>query len=202
MTLTPRHRQTLAMFEEFGWHEASVDQAMTLPVGSWAQRQTGKKGLTSGDLSVYDSKHHEMLTLFAIRVGVTASRIRGLSAVERADILADVVMSRGAEFAQEFVDFACRRTMRRLDDDLSRYGATAVLLVTRRDVPLPKSEDYFNDWTLIVSRVIFHNNKELPGERYFPSEELLFASMKEHIQQAVPSGIKISGPFREIIDQA
>ena len=202
MTLTPRHRQTLAMFEEFGWHEASVDQAMTLPVGSWAQRQTGKKGLTSGDLSVYDSKHHEMLTLFAIRVGVTASRIRGLSAVERADILADVVMSRGAEFAQEFVDFACRRTMRRLDDDLSRYGATAVLLVTRGDVPLPKSEDYFNDWTLIVSRVIFHNNKELPGERYFPSEELLFASMKEHIQQAVPSGIKISGPFREIIDQA
>lgn len=202
MTLTPRHRQTLAMFEEFGWHKAPIEAATTLPVGSWSQRETGKRGLTSGSFEVFDRKYHTMLTLFAIRVGVPATRLRNLGIVEQSEIMADVILTRGEEFTQRFVDLSCRRSMRKLDDDLSKFGGVVLWLVLRGDVPMPRNEDYFNDWAVAASRILLHSETELPAERYLPGTELIEASLREHVLEAVPSGIKISGPFRDLIDHA
>lgn len=87
----------------------------------------------------------EMMSLLAVRVGVSALRsatlLTGFSGRFPAHVTADVVATRGAEFAEEFV---------RKGIDESRWlgvdSAALRILVARFDLPIPRNVPYAAAW--------------------------------------------------------
>ncbi|MCL2091909.1 MAG: hypothetical protein FWH11_12060 [Micrococcales bacterium] len=91
MTKNPRLDEAVAIFKELGWADATYADALTLPLGTDAQRKVALTGLRSGDwvraeienlLGVEPDTFRSgelpdltlMLWLFAVRVGVDAKR--------------------------------------------------------------------------------------------------------------------------------
>ncbi|MFV0534459.1 MAG: hypothetical protein ACK5MR_12490 [Cumulibacter sp.] len=168
--------------------------AASLPIGTPEQQATALKGLRSGDWldfrELWDDPASDlqggdawrMVSLFAVRVGVTAARAIKV-AVEMGgsfppDVVADVVATRGAQFAGEFGTRGLNG--RRW---LKADAATLRLLVARFDLPIPQNIQYLTRWfrtaALELALVTPRGDEAMPEPG---TSEHRFA---EHVENAV-----------------
>lgn len=164
---TAQHRAALdaaiAVFRDLGWVDARSEDAATLPMGTPEQQRTALAGLRSGEWSGDDPEDPRglrwvswigrdidagMLTVFAIRSGVTAQR-----AVDRVSrqhsasptVLAEVVRGRGDGFVREFTERALAHGIR----GAGSHGLMILILrfVHEQGFPVPENPGYLELWT-------------------------------------------------------
>lgn len=87
MTLPAPLIAAIEVFRELGWHEASPEQIMDLPLGTPEQQRVAKTGLAKGEWGAFGQigertygwiswvdVDEDMLGAFAVRVGVPVKR--------------------------------------------------------------------------------------------------------------------------------
>lgn len=182
------------VFRELGWPGATVDEAATLPIGTDQQQATALNGLRTGtwlefeelwddpasDLQGGDCE--KLLSLFAVRVGVSASRARkvltGMPVMIPANVIAEVVATRGAEFAGEFVAAAQDgRRWLRVDPAAVRP------LVARFDLPIPRNTQYAFAWSRAAARELGLDSPR--DEDAASSPDVSQHRFAEHVEAAI-----------------
>ncbi|MCL2423774.1 MAG: hypothetical protein FWD11_07795 [Micrococcales bacterium] len=191
MTKNPHLDDAVAIFTELGWDRAAYADAPTLPLGTPQQRKAALAGLRTGG---QEDVSEAMLTLFAIRVGVTASRAASLlqpdmmtSDQSKApdDVLAAVAGQRGPQFVQQLVDQMSR----------SELGAwwnyrALVRMVFAHDLPVPQRLPYLQAWVDVAHEVLFGGSVFFGEPPLGPDDEVLAATrFVEHVRAAVAIGV-------------
>jgi len=175
------------VFRELGWSGAGLDEIMTLPLGTPAQRRVAKAGLAKGawgGIEQLDERSWgwrssvdvdtDLLGAFAVRVGVTARRAaeifpRGLSPRIQGELLAE----RGADFVAAFV----RGGRRALWE-----SAGIVYAMALTGAETPSDPDYLERWAGIAVGAMGEQGEvpaDIIGARYRDSLTAL-------LQGAVP----------------
>ena len=163
--ITARTAAAVAVFTDLGWASASLADALSLPLGTPEQQRVARDGLASGEwgeMGVVEPADvwawirwvdvdPDLLTAFAVRVGVDARRaariLREAYAVDD-ELAARLVESRGPQFAARFVAEACRSGRRAGEHSTSDHAGAMVRLVDRCDLPVPDDVEYLKDWSV------------------------------------------------------
>ena len=146
--MSSRIEKAVEIYRALGWEDASAEEVLNLPAITSDQKRTALAGLKSGDWFEYKEIDNgwEMvkivdtdlnrLALFAIEVGVDARRA---AAVLRTadDTALEIISRRGAEYAADFITFACTARRRMWEHSLSAFGALVVRLVDRFQLKVP-----------------------------------------------------------------
>lgn len=159
----PKLRAALEIFTELGWHKATGADAPGLSLGSPQQRRTAKAGLSGGAwdawtevgpdsfsfVSLLGPVDPAALALFAIRVGVDARRAANLyqlSKVVGPDDLLRVLVTRGQEFAEAYIDASSQRSRRMGEHTPTWSAALCLALGEAFDLPVPAHVEHLKDW--------------------------------------------------------
>ena len=209
----PGLEAAVQVFKDLGWADATPDQVMSLPLGTKEQQRTASDGLSTGDWGTWGQlspTHYgylwrvdadeTMLALFAIRVGVDAGRavevLEGLN-VNNELVLA-VVEERGAEFAGAFIEAACTPGRRRLEHELSVYGAVAVCLVAQLDMPVPANVEYVKDWAAQVALSLGLIPATGRNDSPLPDRTALRDGFAQHVRVGIAVRAPATGPFADV----
>ena len=159
--------RSLELFRDLGWADAPQAIALDLPIGTEVQRREARVGLQRGDWdvwvtegntltreSVVGATDHGMLALFAIRVGADARRaeaVLGGPGSVPDQLAADVLATRGPDFALAFTSRACRSNRRPWEHATSVHAGRAVRLVHHHELPVPESVEYLKGVLLVAA---------------------------------------------------
>lgn len=192
---TPALTAALEVFRELGWHRARPEQALELGLGTAEQRKIAVAGLRSGPWGGYEpvppaedpvrgtgsqalawaswvGSDAGMLTLFAIRLGITARRAGELmhhTGPLAPDIVVAVLAERGEAFANAVIATG------------QVPPPVAVRLVIALELPVPAAGDYPSLWARWGAWQLSPRQHGQPrGE-----ERLLAAKFVEHVEVAV-----------------
>lgn len=183
MKTNPHLTDALAIFTALGWHHASLEQALTLPLGSPEQQATALAGLRSGDWGSFGklgphrygyrslvTVDETMLLLFAIRVGISAKRIIELVRLGYSEVLLPVIESRGEQFVSSFITESIKK---------NRWANQyAVELVLRNNLPVPHNAFYLDSWAAFAEAGLSnHATADQPP----PIASLVQRSFREHL---------------------
>lgn len=213
MSINPKLAHAIAIFQELGWDNATEAEATTLPLGSTEQRKQALAGLRTGELATFGEiapntygtiTHHQvdsaMLTLFAIRLGITANRAAQMLTRQQPAPLFAVIQQRDDTFAENFVAAVCRSNRRAWTHSLSSYGDIAVNLVIDRKLPIPENLEYFKDWAAITAHVLAGEKLEHTSyELLLPELKALRASFRQHLTKGIAIGVPATGPFGSLV---
>lgn len=217
MKLNPRLDEAVEIFRELGWDKADVADAPTLPLGTKGQQKAALAGLKSGDWGEFGKigpnsygwisavgVDRSMLALFALRLGVDASRAASLLSVTDDTALARCVAQRGEAYAVRFIGQVCRPSQRTFEHSLSIYGAVAVWLVCEMGLAVPDNVEYLKDWAVLTLAALTGDVAEIPRpeDREFPNLDDLRPSFDEHWRAALQSGVPMTGPFGKLLSAA
>ncbi|MCO6550828.1 MAG: hypothetical protein J6580_09120 [Gilliamella sp.] len=140
-----------AIFTSLNWNNVTADNILQQPLGSKEQQKIALLGLKSGKWGDYVKVGNAFqwqdyvkcnkayLALYAIRIGVSVSRALKLAHYTYSSLLLPVIIERGENYAQNFVQQASAPT------DL------AVQLVDRLNLIIPENQNYIGDWTLYAA---------------------------------------------------
>ena len=187
---SPALLAAIEVFHELGWPDAQLQDVATLPLGSEQQRAIALKGLRSGDwqndTDLID-RERALLTLFAVRVGVTASRalklMTGLRGRVQPSVLAAAIASRGREFSGQVTELAYRGSQYVWD-----FPATVRLLVTELDLPLPRNSWYTWQWSAAVAIDLGLHERRRTDVEDLPSFASAERRFTEHVELAIDLG--------------
>ncbi|GAA1321281.1 DUF6493 family protein [Leucobacter albus] len=212
--------QSVTVFRELGWPGAAPADALTLPTGTPEQQRLAVSGLKSGEWGAFeafdpttygwrswlgDDINAGMLALFAIRMGVAARRavavLPGSGALSD-ELVTAVIASRGAEYAQSFVQHAARGGGRMWIDATSRFAGTTVRLVHQFELPVPAQLDYLRDWAVYALGAPANEGWLQPRDRGAIEPEVLAPRFREHAEIAVAAGLSVTGPFGLLVPAA
>lgn len=213
MSINPKLAHAIAIFQELGWDNTTEAEAATLPLGTTEQQKQALAGLRTGELATFGEiapntygsiPHHKvdpaMLTLFAIRLGITANRAAQMLTDQQHAPLLAVIQQRGDTFAENFVAAVCRSNRRAWTHSLSRYGDIAVNLVIDSKLPLPENLEYFKDWAAITAHVLAGEKLEHTStELLLPELKALRASFRQHLTKGIAIGVPATGPFGSLV---
>ncbi|MCO6516634.1 MAG: hypothetical protein J6586_09120, partial [Snodgrassella sp.] len=140
-----------AIFTSLNWNNVTADNILQQPLGSKEQQKIALLGLKNGKWGDYVKVGNAFqwqdyvkcnkayLALYAIRIGVSVSRALKLAHYTYSSLLLPVIIERGENYAQNFVQQASAPT------DL------AVQLVDRLNLVIPKNQNYIGGWTLYAA---------------------------------------------------
>ncbi|OCG39463.1 hypothetical protein A9G29_08965 [Gilliamella sp. Fer2-1] len=140
-----------AIFTSLNWNNVTPDNILQQPLGSKEQQKIALSGLKSGEwdgyvrrgdsfeLQDYVKCNKAYLVLYAIRIGVSASRALKLVRYAHSSLLLPVIMARGENYAQKFVQSASAPT------DL------VAQLVDQLNLAIPENPNYISNWTLYAA---------------------------------------------------
>ncbi len=217
MKLNPRLDEAIEIFRELGWAEADVADAPTLPLGTKEQQKVALAGLRTGDWGEYGkirsnvygwisavSVNETMLALFALRLGVDASRTASRLWETDDVVLARCVAQRGETYAAKFIDQVCTPRLRPFEHSLSAHGEAAVRLVCDLGLPVPEKIDYLKDWAVVALAALTGDVAEIArsDDRALPTLEELRPSFDEHWRAALHSGVPMTGPLGKLLSAA
>jgi hypothetical protein len=139
------------IFTSLNWNNVTADNILQQSLGSKEQQKIALLGLKSGKWGDYVKVGNTFvwqdyvkcnkayLALYAIRIGVSVSRALKLAHYTYSSLLLPVIIERGENYAQNFVQQASAPT------DL------AVQLVDRLNLVIPKNQNYIDGWTLYAA---------------------------------------------------
>ena len=207
--MNPKLKEAIAIFKELGWEKATPENILDLPTGTPEQRKTALEGLKSGQLGdfieesrTYRWKTHfgvnqEVLTLFAIRVGATASRAKTLlsSSWDRnfGDAKIKVIASRGDKFASTLVDSWYGNNTE------GTFRDTPVRLVLALDLDIPQKIGYFTDWAMLAFEALsLTPNRWIDPDGKWLTPATIEARFAEHIRSGLVVNTPLTGNFGEV----
>ncbi|MFK4791693.1 hypothetical protein [Microbacterium sp. ZW T5_56] len=198
--------ESLRLFRELGWEDATNDDVLTLPLGTALQQKTAKAGLLTGEWSSLgqtgDSSwgwiNHvgvdtDRLGAFAIRLGVPVKRAlevfpTGLTVAAQGEFLA----SCGEQFVTQFLNQ--RRARMRF------AGAIAYAISRAPDIAVPNDIGYLESWATRADSTIRVADGETTGfpENLLPYDTVA-ARFADHLRAALTSGVTTSGNWIGVI---
>lgn len=209
--MTDALARSLELFRELGWDGAPLADAPALPIGTEAQQREARAGLRRGDwnewaehdggfvrASLVGETDHGMLALFAIRTGVDARRAEDLlggAGTVPDELAAEVLATRGPEFATAFVARACRSNRRAWEHSTSVHAGRAVRLVHHHELPVPESVEYLKDWSVYAALALGEEAELFPQDRGAIDAEFLRPRFAEHVRVGIAVGAPATGPF-------
>jgi len=209
--MTDALTRSLELFRELGWADAPIADAPMLPIGTEAQQREARAGLRRGHwtewaehdggfvrTSLVGDADHGMLALFAIRTGIDARRaedVLGGAGTVPDELAAEVLASRGAEFATTFVARACRSNRRTWEHSSSVHAGRAVRLVHRHGLPVPESVEYLKDWSVYAALALGEEAELFPNDRGPIDADLIRSRFVEHVRTGIAVGAPATGPF-------
>lgn len=211
--MSSRIEKAVEIYRALGWEDASAEEVLNLPAITSDQKRTALAGLKSGDWFDYKETDNgwEMvkivdtdlnrLALFAIEVGVDARRAADV--LRTADDTAlEIISRRGAEYAADFITFACTARRRMWEHSLSAFGNLAVRLVDRFQLKVPESIEYMKDWSACAAHALglsaelqFQKLADLPGLT------LISRRFAEHIRVGAALNMPVTGPFGQVFPE-
>ncbi|MCL2223745.1 MAG: hypothetical protein FWB96_02120 [Defluviitaleaceae bacterium] len=196
-------KKAVEIFKELGWEGVSPENVLDLPLGTAEQKKAALEGLKSGDFGEYvvngnnysykpffTPEYLDKLTIFAIRVGVTAPRSRDMLNWFHAnkEMLFAVVKARGAKFSRDFVNAACAWGFFSWADYASETGSiyTLMCMVNELLEEVPQNTNYLTAWAQCAAAALGIND----GERFAmhqkaPDVSLIEKRFEEHIRVGV-----------------
>ena len=211
--MSSRIEKAVEIYRALGWEDASAEEVLNLPAITSDQKRTALAGLKSGDWFDYKETDNgwEMvkivdtdlnrLALFAIEVGVDARRAADV--LRTADDTAlEIISRRGAEYAADFITFACTARRRMWEHSLSAFGNLAVRLVDRFQLKVPESIEYMKDWSACAAHAL-----GLAAELQFqkpadlPDLALISRRFAEHIRVGATLNMPVTGPFGQVFPE-
>ncbi|KRC62496.1 hypothetical protein ASE14_01275 [Agromyces sp. Root81] len=213
--MTDALARSLELFRDLGWADAAQTDALELPVGTEAQRREARAGLLRGDWDMWVSEgntlsresmvggaDHGMLALFAIRVGADARRaeaVLGGPGSVPDQLAAEVLATRGPEFAIAFTSRACRSNRRPWEHATSVHAGRAVRLVHHHELPVPEGVEYLKDWAVYAAVALGLEAELYPAGRGAIDAEVIRARFVDHLRTGVAVGAPATGPFGRVI---
>lgn len=195
------------IFKTLGWENLTAENILQLPIGTPEQQKIALQGLQKGEwleLVKIEGKKYQWkteriidvelypLALFAIRIGVSASRASQIGYLIKAEMIsAQVIAERGAGFAAEFI-------LRTSKNRIWMMAGVNVYLVHNMVLEIPKTVDYLKDWALFAEICLGLPVDENNAQRVFFPVEILRPRILEHIQLAVELGLPATGPFGRV----
>lgn len=218
MSIHPQLRDAEQVFRELGWEGASLEDALTLPLGTKEQQKRALAGLRGGEWDEVEYENRPglgthlrrkslltvdgaLLAIFAIRVGVSPTRTLELLRWIPQDYRFPLMSQRSPASRRRFVTAACRPTQRLWEDDLSTYGELAVALVIRGNLDLPDDVHYFRDWAYIAARLLPTVLTSNDPPKILTLPEIL-PSFGAHLPAAIALSVSATGPFGLVIPAA
>lgn len=206
MTVSPKLAAAIDVFVELGWASAPLADAETLPLGTSEQRRVARMGLSSdawGDFAeTADGSYgwtswievdHTMLALFALRVGVSATRVAQLfqfnTTVDDA-ILTRLLAARGPRFAEDLA-----RSPR-------RTRAHAVRLIDLHDLPVPDDVAYLADWSRMALDSLDGVDESLRSGTAWCEPAVVLRRVPEHVRAGVAVGLPATETFGRVVSAA
>jgi hypothetical protein len=202
----PALAESLRIFRELGWEDASADDVLALPLGTAQQQKSAKSGLLTGEWSSLGQTgdnswgwiNHvgvdtDRLGAFAIRLGVPVKRAvevfpTGLSVAAQGELLA----SRGEQFIAQFLNQ--RRARVRF------AGAIAYAISSAPDIAVPNDIGYLESWATRADSAIRVADGETTGfpENLLPYETVA-SRFAEHLRAVLTSGVTTTGNWIGVI---
>ncbi|MCL2091908.1 MAG: hypothetical protein FWH11_12055 [Micrococcales bacterium] len=204
MARNPHLDEAIAIYKELGWLDAPHEAALTLPLGTAAQRDAALAGLVSGDWDEWKDGRHVShidvdavkLWLFSVRVGVDAQRAAATMTWQVPDDLAfAVVAERGPAFARTFVERI--RTFGRgaLEHHAALGSGVRVRLVAHHRLPVPQNREYLKDWAAHAAATLTGDTAH--GARL--DEAVIREQFAEHVRAGTAVGLVGAGPFGRVV---
>ncbi|RXZ50413.1 hypothetical protein ESP57_00890 [Agromyces fucosus] len=213
--MTDALTRSLELFRDLGWADAAQAGALELSVGTEAQRREARIGLQRGDWSdwiiegntltresVVGTADHGMLALFAIRVGADPQRaeaVLGGPGSVPDHLAAEVLATRGPEFAIAFTARACRSNRRPWEHATSVHAGRAVRLVHHHELPVPESVEYLKDWAVYAAVALGLEAELYPADRGPIETGLIRSRFADHLRTGVAVGAPATGPFGGVL---
>jgi len=213
--MTDALARSLELFHDLGWADAAHADALELPLGSEAEQREAHAGLRRGDWSRWVTEgnrafsqslvggaDHGMLALFAIRVGADARRteaVLGGSGSIADELAADVLATRGPEFAASFITRACRSNRRVWEHSTSVHAGRAVRLVHRHELEVPGSVEYLKDWAVYAALALGLEAELFPSDRGAIDPEVIRSRFGDHVRTGIAVGAPATGPFGGVV---
>ena len=214
--ITARTAAAVAVFTDLGWASASLADAESLPLGTPEQQRVARDGLASGEwgeVGQLDERTYgwirwidvdpDLLTVFAVRVGVDARRtVRLLRRTYDVDgeLAARVVAARGARFAAQFVAEACRSGARGCELSTSDRAGALVRLVDRFDLPVPDDVGYLANWSVYALAALTGEDGLSGPDR--DEQAGVERRLLEHVRAAAAAGAPGTGSFGKVVPAA
>ncbi|MFD1815534.1 hypothetical protein [Rhodococcus gannanensis] len=215
MTVTPALADAIEIFSDLGWRGAAIEDAPTLSLGTAEQRRAALAGLRSGAWGEFGRIRENTygyiswvdvdeaaLALFAIRLGVDAQRSAQIMPHSNRipdDLAADVLATRGPEFAARFVGAVCVSSRRAWEHCTSAHAGVAVRLVARHTLPVPENIEYLKDWAVYALGALTGRGELFPDSRGWMDAAAIESGYAAHARVAVAVGMPATGPFPETL---
>lgn len=215
MTVSPKLAAALDVFRQLGWDDAEPSDVEGLPLGTAEQRRVALAGLRSGKWGEFGRISERgygwiswvdvdttMLALFAIRMGVDASRAARLMPGNRKvddDLATRILAARGPQFAARFIEKACGSSRRAWEHSTSVHAGAAVRLVAHHHLPVPDNVQYLKDWAVYALGALAGDSELFPADRGWCDPALIEERYKEHARSAVAVGVPATGPFSKTL---
>lgn len=205
MAANAKLRAAIEVFHELGWDVAEVKDSPNLPLGTPEQQRIVRAGLGSGAWGEMGTVAPQtygwiswvgvssyMLTLFAIRCGVSARRSAALLrsgplndwSARRADALVNdgalvqILSERGSDFVQTVVQ-----------ECAANVGVTStalIRLVVAHQLPVPEAPQYLELWARTADRVLRSTEPDFEAPI---AAELIAQRYLDHVRAAITTGI-------------
>lgn len=193
MTLPAPLIAAIEVFRELGWHEASPEQIMDLPLGTPEQQRVAKTGLAKGEWGAFGQigertygwiswvdVDEDMLGAFAVRVGVPVKRAAAVMPGRRdcpPELRGRLIASRGPEFTTAFAAAGGRA---------SWHGVALLHAVTATGVEVPDNLAYLETWVHVAAATL-GADEETPDDVTVPLA-VLQTRYADHLRAALRSG--------------
>ncbi|MCL2571421.1 MAG: DUF6493 family protein [Defluviitaleaceae bacterium] len=213
-------KKATEIFESLGWLSANSENIMDLPLGTPEQKKIALAGLKSGAWSEYSSetvggitkgKQHlyfaldyaNKLALFAVRVGITATRATQIVNIHQTnkEALFKVVEGRGKKFASDYITQITRFGGIRFEDAESELGNVNFFmrLVNELEIEIPQNVNYINVWTLTASEAMGGVRKFNRNIKTRPGLDLIQPRFMEHIMAGITLNAPASNGFATVL---
>ncbi|WP_206040467.1 hypothetical protein [Rhodococcus sp. HNM0563] len=211
MTVSDELAAAIDIFTELGWSKADLTEAPTLPLGTDEQRRVALAGLRTGEWGEFGQIAERTygwisfvdvddaaLALFAIRLGVDARRAAHIMPSTHRlgdDLAAEILATRGPEFAQRFVERVCVSSRRAWEHATSVHAGAAVRLIAHHRLPIPQHIEYLKDWAVYALGALTGEGELFPAERGWVDDAVIAELFADHARAAVAAGLPATGPF-------
>ena len=215
--MNPKLQDAVAIFKELGWENVTSDNVLELPLGTPEQKRIALAGLKSGEWGEFVTKKSGAhtsyvwesyvdvapgnLALFAIRVGVDASRAVNTLRNDNKEALTAVISERGAKYALSFIAHACVSRRRAWEHSASAFGNVAVRLVDKLNLDIPQTVEYMKDWSVYAAAAMGLKAETLYNEEDLPGLDLIKKRFVEHIHIGVAVNAPATGPFGAVLPE-
>ena len=213
--MNPKLQDAVAIFKELGWESVTLDNVLSLPLGTKDQKQTALAGLKSGEWGKYGEigknsvgwrKYTDVdegkLALFAIRLGVNARRAVGILNLNTGtEMIATVITERGEKYASDFIGFVSISGRRGSEHGISAFGNLTVWLVDKMNLEIPQNVEYIKDWSVSATAAMGLLRTGVPRWWFWNAEGEAFGldfaerRFEEHISTGIAVGAPATGPF-------